>query len=91
MKTIHTLEYKKLLDWLRDCRKAQGLTMRNVGHVMKIPHSWVGKVEIGERRLDIVEYVKFCRALEADPHKGLSLIESHIKFSPKKFKKSRKG
>jgi transcriptional regulator with XRE-family HTH domain len=93
MKTIHTTEYKKLLVWLRERRKEQGLTMRTVAQVMKIPHSWVGKVEIGERRLDIAEFVKLCRVMGADPHVGLSLLESQMKTSrvAKGAKKSRKS
>lgn len=79
MKTIHTTEYKKLLAWLRDCRKEKGLTMRIVGQALKIPHSWIGKVEIGERRLDIVEFIKLCRVLGADPHEGVSLLENQMR------------
>lgn len=83
MKTIHSAEYKKLLAWLRGSRKAKGLTMRAAAQIMKLPHSWIGKVEIGERRLDIAEYVTFCRVLGVDPHKGLSLMESQMK-APRK-------
>ena len=95
MKTIHTSEYKKLLVWLRDCRKEKGLTMRTVAQSLKIPHSWVGKVEIGERRLDIAEYVKLCRVMGADPHVGMSLMEKQMRAprlakAPKKARKSRK-
>ena len=79
MKTIHTSEYKKLLAWLRECRKEKGLTMRVVAQAMKIPHSWIGKVEIGERRLDIAEFIKICRVLGADPHKGVSLMEGQMR------------
>jgi transcriptional regulator with XRE-family HTH domain len=95
MKTIHTSEYKKLLAWLRERRKEKGLTMRIVAQVLKIPHSWVGKVEIGERRLDIAEYVKLCRVMGADPHVGMSLMESQMRTpklakADKKTKKRRK-
>lgn len=95
MKTIHTPEYKKLLAWLRECRKGKGLTMRTVALALKIPHSWVGKVEIGERRLDIAEFVKLCRVMGADPHAGMSLMESQMRApklakADKKTKKRRK-
>jgi len=79
MKTIHTNEYKRLLEWLRKNRKDAGMTMRVVAIALKIPHSWVGKVEIGERRLDILEYVKLCRVIGADPQEGLSLLVSAAK------------
>jgi transcriptional regulator with XRE-family HTH domain len=89
MKTIHTSEYKKLLVWLREARKEKGLTMRVVGHALKIPHSWIGKVEIGERRLDIMEFVKLCRVLGCDPHEGLSLLESQMR-APRKVAVAKK-
>ena len=79
MKTIFTDEYRKLLAWLRESRNEKGLTMRAVGLAMKIPHSWIGKVEIGERRLDVVEYVKFCLALGIDPHEGIDSLISQLR------------
>ena len=96
MKTVHTSEYKKLLTWLRERRKDKGLTMRALAQTLMIPHSWIGKVEIGERRLDIVEFVKVCRVMGADPHAGLSLLESNMRASKlakpiKKIKKARKS
>ncbi len=48
--------------------------MRELGERMDVMHSFVGKIEHGERRLDLIEYIKYCAALEIDPHEGLSLI-----------------
>ena len=91
MKTIHTPEYKRLLEWLRKNRKEAGMTMRVVALALKIPHSWVGKVEIGERRLDILEFVKLCRVIGADEHEGLSLLASAAKKGrPAVAKKARR-
>ena len=45
---------------------------------MGIPHSWVGKVEIGERRLDLAEYVQFCRAIEVEPARGIAIVEAAL-------------
>ena len=90
MKTIHTPEYKRLLEWLRKNRKDAGMTMRVVALALKIPHSWVGKVEIGERRLDILEFVKLCRVIGADPHAGLSLLVSAAKKAKPAAKKARR-
>ena len=59
-----------LLKWLRERREAEGLTMRDVGEKLHLPHSWVGKIETGERRLDVAEFVRLCRALQVDPHAG---------------------
>ena len=73
-KTIYSDEYAQLRKWLRDQRNEKGITMRELGERMDVMHSFVGKIEHGERRLDLIEYIKYCAALEIDPHEGLSLI-----------------
>jgi len=50
--------------------------MRTVAARLKVPHSWVAKVEQGERRLDIIEFTRLCLALGLDPHEGVDLILS---------------
>ena len=77
-KTIHSPEYSKLREWLRAQRKKQGITMRELGARLGVIHSWVGKIEQGERRLDLIEYLKVCNALEIDPHEGLDLVRKNI-------------
>lgn len=52
--------------------------MRELGEKLGVIHSWVGKIEQGERRLDIVEYLKICKALEVDPHDGLNLLQKAL-------------
>ena len=48
--------------------------MRELAAHLGVQHSFVGKVEQGERRLDVVEYINYCRALQVNPHDGLQLI-----------------
>ena len=50
--------------------------MRDVGERLGVPHTYVQKVETGERRLDVVEYVWYCQAIGILPHDGLDLILS---------------
>lgn len=73
-KTIYSDDYARLRQWLRDQREAKGLTMREIGERLDVIHSWVGKVEQGERRLDLVEYIKYCDVLGINPHEGLDFI-----------------
>lgn len=78
-KTIFSSEYLVLREWLISKRHAKGLTQRDLGKLLDITHSWVGKIEQGERRLDVVEFVRLCNALEVDPHEGLSLVVKSMK------------
>lgn len=48
-------------------RKQKGLTQRELAARLGRPHTWVGKIETGERRLDVGEFVEVAKALGVDP------------------------
>ncbi len=50
--------------------------MRILAGRLGVPHTWIGKIEQAERRLDIAEYVELCKALRINPHDGLDLLLS---------------
>ena len=77
MKSIHATTYRALLTWLRQSRRAKGLAMRVVAAKLGVPHSSIGKVEAGERRLDVDEFVRLCRVLEVDPHAGIEVVRAN--------------
>ncbi len=52
--------------------------MRELATKMKTPHSFIGKVEQGERRLDVVEYIRYCKALGVSPVEGLELLIASV-------------
>ena len=66
-KSLHTVKNGIFLAWLKCKRAEQGLTMRELALRLDMPHSFIGKVEQGERRLDIIELISYCEALEVDP------------------------
>lgn len=78
LKSIHTPEGARLLSWLKSQREAKDLTMRDLGGLLNVPHSFVGKVERAERRLDVVEYVAYCKALGVSPIEGLKAIDPDL-------------
>lgn len=73
-KTIHRPEYKVLLKWLISKREQKGISARKLSAQLNSAHSWVSKIESGERRLDLLEYVKICKVLEIDPCEGIQQI-----------------
>ena len=73
-KTIISEKYRKLLAWLKSERERQDLSMRDLAEKLDVPHSFVGKIETAERRLDLLEYVEYCEALGIKPEKGLTLL-----------------
>lgn len=68
--------YDHLRSLLIKAREAAGLRQEDVAHRLKRPQSYVSKIELGERRLDVVEYIEFTRAVKAD---GVRILRQVIK------------
>jgi len=49
--------------------------MRDLGTILDVPHSFISKIEHGDRRLDIIEYLQYCEALKLSPEKCLAKIK----------------
>lgn len=73
-KTVASEENIKLTTWLKEKRKEKGHTMRSLAQLIGTPHSFIGKIEHQERRLDVVEFMRYCHALEVDPGEAIKLI-----------------
>lgn len=54
---------------LKRFRTANGLTQMDMSTLLSKPQSYVSKYESGERRLDFVEVMEICEALEVQPNK----------------------
>lgn len=59
--------YRAIVDGLIAARKSRGLTQWDVAERMGTEQSQISKFERGERRLDILDYLRYCRAIGADP------------------------
>lgn len=66
-KSVHTPEYAVLRSKLRAAREHAGLSQRALASRLQVPHSWVAKVESGERRIDLIEFCWFLSACNLDP------------------------
>ncbi len=72
-KTIYLVEYRTLLRLLRTARQEAGITQEQIARKLSATQSSIGKIERGERRIDIIELRAFCSALGID---FLSFIEA---------------
>lgn len=68
MKTIYSERHQRLLAALIAARKASQLTQAQVASRLGKPQSFVAKVEGGERRLDVIEFLELAETIGADPH-----------------------
>ncbi len=67
LKTPFTSEYRQLLDGLIRSREDKGLSQRQLAEQLGVPQSAISKIEVGERRLDMVEFIVISRALGSRP------------------------
>ncbi|MCH7805992.1 MAG: helix-turn-helix transcriptional regulator [Proteobacteria bacterium] len=73
-KSIHTKRYQKLCKLLREGRKKAGLTQTEVAKRLGRPQSFVAKYELGERRLDVIEFMDIAGAIGMNPAKIIKKI-----------------
>jgi transcriptional regulator with XRE-family HTH domain len=66
-KSTFTEQYRSFCRTLVQARNAAGFTQRQVAARLNKPPSYVARVETGQRRLDVVEFFEFARAIDADP------------------------
>ncbi|ECF7019539.1 helix-turn-helix transcriptional regulator [Salmonella enterica] len=67
MTSVYSIEYQRVIKALREARVAGHITQEELGKALGRPQSFIAKVENGERRLDIVEFVHLCRLVGIDP------------------------
>lgn len=75
-KSTHTPEYRALRDELQKSRADAGLSQRDLAAKLGTPHSWVAKVENGERRIDVIEFCWFVAACGRNPLRVLRELTS---------------
>ena len=65
-KSIHSDPYRALLDLVRSLRLDAGLSQTELAGRLGRPQTFISKVELGERRLDLEELRQICNALDQD-------------------------
>ena len=76
-KSQHAPRYRNLPAMLRRFREEAGLTQRTMAAKLRVTHVWVHKSEIGERRVDITEFLDWCIACGVDPGQAFAELRRH--------------
>lgn len=79
----YSSHYEKLRIWLKAQRDKSGLSLRDVAEAMGRHHSVLGKMEQDRRKIEILEFVRYCQVLGADPHEGINILIESVRQEPK--------
>ena len=71
----HAPAYRRMCRMLKDLRGEANLSQRLLAGRLRKPHSYVWKVESGERRIDPIEFIAWCRACEKMPSAAIEQLE----------------
>lgn len=75
--STRTIEYEALLDYIREARLRSGFRQKRISERLGKARGYLYKVESGQRRLDVVEFVQLCRAMDLDPVVALKEYLEH--------------
>ena len=65
-KTIYSPPYELVVARMREVRLAAGLSQEDLADRLGRTQLWVSRTERGERRVDLLEWIEFLLACEAD-------------------------
>lgn len=74
MKHDAKMTNEKMATYLKQIRNDENYTMRALADVLGTPHSFIGKIEQQGRRLDVGEFIHYCKAMKRDPAVVLQAI-----------------
>jgi transcriptional regulator with XRE-family HTH domain len=66
-KGIYSEPNNRLRAWLRARREEKGLKTRELAALLEVAHSKIVRVERGEQMINVVQFVEWCVALQANP------------------------
>jgi transcriptional regulator with XRE-family HTH domain len=77
-KSVHSPAQAAFCDLIVKARKAAGLTQHDLARRLKKPQSFIAKIEGGERRLDVIEFLMITQAIGADPVRILRALQKRV-------------
>jgi len=76
---VSSPEYRQLIAGLKAQRETRGISQRELARRVNRPGSFINKIELMERRLDVLEFIDIALALDASPS---ALLEDLAKDLP---------
>ena len=80
-RTVATPRHKALVALLRTEREARGLRQEDVAQALGQNQMWMQRVELGERRIDVIEFVALATIIGFDPRSVIKkLYDMHDRY-----------
>lgn len=76
VKTLGSKRHKALINLLIEAREKAGLTQTELAEKLGEYQSFVARLESGQRRVDVVELIRFGEALNFDPASAIRKIST---------------
>lgn len=73
-KQLRTSRHKALIATLTAARERAGLSQRDLASRLGRAHSFIGKIESGERQLNVLEFCEYAEVLGADAAELLAAV-----------------
>ncbi len=74
MKSLRSPRHRALCATLIVARKATKLSQHELAKRLKTSQTVIARIEIGERRVDVVEFIDLARVLRLDPREVVSQL-----------------
>lgn len=81
-KSVFSPQYELFRQMLVELRRKAGLSQRALAVRLGREHSFVARIEQGERRLDVVEFYWVCEACKVDPVRKMAELARRLKRIP---------
>ena len=80
-KTIYSPIHERMLELLLAARRKAGLTQVQAAGLLGCRQTFLSKIERGERRLDVIEFIVICQAYKADPTAIIKALSKQVPLS----------
>lgn len=74
MTSVYSDDYQSVISALKQARVRRNITQTAIATALGRPQSFIAKVENGERRLDVVEFIRLAQILGMDWQSELQSI-----------------
>ncbi len=81
-RSVHSKVHQDIRNLFINQRNKLNLTQRDLAKELNITHSIIGKIETGDRRLDVVELLEYANVLEIDTDTILEILRNHQDLPP---------